>query len=338
MSADARPAAARRARRPAARTPLRRLKLRQLELLVQLAEHPSLARAAAAMNVTQPAATKLLQETENALGVALFERLPRGMRPTASGEIMMRHARTALAALDRARDEVAALNEGASGSIAVGSVRGATAALLAPALAAVRALRPRIRMHAMVDAAEILVPLLREARLDVVLGNVPAALAGGDLVVEPLLDEPLAVVCGPRHPLTRRRRLRWEDVHHAEWIVYPQETALRPLFDRLHPEGAAVEGPGAIETASVVATTMLLEGTDMLAVMPRDVAEHYARHGMVALLPLKLPVSLGLIGIVRHADRELSPAVQAFIAEVRRIADASGRRARRRAPPPRRHR
>jgi DNA-binding transcriptional LysR family regulator len=61
-------------------------------------------------------------------------------------------------------------------------------------------------------------------------------------------------------------------------------------------------------------------------VMPRDVAEHYARRKMVAILPLKLPMLLGPIGIVRHADRELSPAALAFTEEVRQLAAARGRR------------
>jgi DNA-binding transcriptional LysR family regulator len=313
-------------RKPAAPPPSRRLKLRQLELLVQLVEHQSLARAAAAMSVTQPAATKLLQEVEHALGVALFERLPRGMRATAYGEIMMRHANTALAALDRARDEISTLREGHAGSVSVGSMRGATAALLAPALAAVRATRPQVRMTVLVDAAEILIPRLREARLDIVLGSVPSSLAGPDLAFEPLLDEQLAVVVGPGHPFGRRRKLRWQDVAGAEWIVYPQETALRPLFEAMVSGGAALEGPSAIETASVIATTMLLERTDMLAVMPLDVARHYARFGVVHILPLKVPMSLGPVGMVLHTDRQLSPAAGAFAAEVRRIAS------RRRAP------
>ena len=309
-------AARRTARHPA---PTRRLKLRQLELLTQLVEHQSLARAAGAMNVTQPAATKLLREMETTLGVELFERLPRGMRATALGEIMTRQARTVLAALDRAREEIAVLTEGASGTVAVGSVRGATAALLAPALAALHESRPGIRMSVLVDAAEIVIPRLREARLDVVLGNVPSSLAGPDLVFEPLLDEPLAVVAGLRHPLARKRSLRWKDVAGSEWIVYPQETALRPLLEALVPMGRA-EAPNAIETASVVATTMLLERTEMLAVMPRDVAEHYSRGNTVAILPLKVPMTLGMIGVVRHRDRELSPAGLAFLDEVRRIA------------------
>lgn len=298
----------------------KRPKLRQLELVVQLAEHQSLAAAAAAMNITQPAATKLLQEIEQTLGVALFDRLPRGLRATPYGEIMMRQARTALAALDRGREEIEALMEGASGSVAVGSVRGATSSLLAPALAAVRAARPGVRVSVLVDAAEILIPRLREARLDIVLGNVPASLGGRDLAFEPLLEESLVVVARVGHPLTRRKRLGWKDAAAAEWIVYPQETALRPLFEGLLSGPASVEQHGAIETASVVATTMMLERSDMLAVMPRDVAEHYAGRGLVQILRLKLPVTLGRIGIIHHRDRQLSPAALAFMGEVRRIA------------------
>jgi len=316
----------RRATPRAAPAAVRRLKLRQLELLAQLVEHQSLAGAAAAMSVTQPAATKLLREMEATLGVELFERLPRGMRATAFGEIMTRQARTALAALDRAREEIGSLSEGASGSVAVGSVRGATAALLAPALAALHEKRPGIRMSVLVDAAEIVIPRLREARLDIVLGNVPSSLAGRDLAFEPLLEEPLAVVAGLHHPMARRRKLRWSEVAGCEWIVYPQETALRPMLDALLPAASRADAPNAIETASVVATTMLLERTDMLAVMPRDVAQHYARGNTVTILPLKVPTTLGLIGIVRHRDRELSPASLAFLEEVRHIAGARRRR------------
>jgi DNA-binding transcriptional LysR family regulator len=319
---------------------MRRLKLRHLELLVRLHEQQSLARAAAAMNVTQPAATKVLREAEQVLDTKLFERLPRGMRATPGGEIMTRHARTVLAALERGAEEIASFRDAQAGSVAVGSVRGATAALLAPALAAMRSARPRVRMNVLVDAAEILIPRLREARLDIVLGNVPSSLAGPDLAFEPLLDEPLAVVAGPHHALLRRKRVRWSDASASEWIVYPQETALRSLFERALGGARAREAPAAIETASVVATTMLLERTDMLAVMPRDVADHYARRGMVGILPLALPASLGVIGIVRHADRELSPAALAFVAEVRALAASSAEagkaaarsRSRRRAP------
>jgi DNA-binding transcriptional LysR family regulator len=299
----------------------RRLKLRQLALLIALVEHQGLRRAAAAMSLTQPAATKLLRETESMVGVALFERLPRGMRPTPYGLIMVRHARSVLTALDRAREEIAALASGSSGTIAVGSVRGAAPSLLAPALAATRRSQPRVRLHVMVDASEIVIPQLRDGRLDLVLGGVPAPLAGRDLSFEPLLDEPLAVVARPEHPLASTRRLSWRELGKAEWIMHPQESPLRPLLEKL-----SARAPNLIETASVIATTMLLEQSDMLGILPLDVADHYAERGLIAILRVRLPVTLERIGIVTHADRALSPAAEEFVQEVRRIA--SGYRSR----------
>ncbi len=89
-----------------------RLKTRQLLLLVALAEEGNIHRAAQVLNMTQPAASKLLKDLEDVLEVPLFERLPRGMRPTWYGETMIRHARVALGSLNQAHDELQALKAG----------------------------------------------------------------------------------------------------------------------------------------------------------------------------------------------------------------------------------
>ena len=84
-----------------------RLKTRQLLLLVAMEEEGNIHRAAQMLNMTQPAASKLLKDLEDMLGVQLFDRLPRGMRPTWYGETMIRHARMALASLSQAAWEAA---------------------------------------------------------------------------------------------------------------------------------------------------------------------------------------------------------------------------------------
>ena len=76
-----------------------RLKTRQLLLLVAIGDEGNIHRAAEILNMSQPAASKLLKDLEDVLGISLFERLPRGMRPTWYGETMIRHARIALASL-----------------------------------------------------------------------------------------------------------------------------------------------------------------------------------------------------------------------------------------------
>jgi molybdenum-dependent DNA-binding transcriptional regulator ModE len=73
-----------------------RLRSRQLLLLEALGRERNLGRAAAALGMSQPAATKLLQQAEETLGVAVFTRQARGMEPTGVGEVLIRYARQSL--------------------------------------------------------------------------------------------------------------------------------------------------------------------------------------------------------------------------------------------------
>lgn len=70
---------------PAANVIHSRLRLRQLRLMLALQEFGSLRRAADHIGMTQPAATKMLHEAEDLLGVELFERLPRACALPRSG-------------------------------------------------------------------------------------------------------------------------------------------------------------------------------------------------------------------------------------------------------------
>jgi DNA-binding transcriptional LysR family regulator len=93
---------------------------RQLLLLVALDEEGNIQRAAQMLNMTQPAASKLLKELEDVLEVQLFERLPRGMQPTWYGESMIRHARMVLTNLNQANDELMSLKAGRFGQVGLG--------------------------------------------------------------------------------------------------------------------------------------------------------------------------------------------------------------------------
>ena len=99
-----------------------RLKLRHLQLFIALEDLRNLHRAAERLGMSQPAASKLLGELEGQLGLALFERHPRGITPNWYGETVIRHARGILSSLHQAGDELNALQAGSAGSVSVGTV------------------------------------------------------------------------------------------------------------------------------------------------------------------------------------------------------------------------
>src|SRR5207249_3811224 len=112
-----------------------KMELRHLRYFVGVAEEHGFARAARRLNVAQPALSKQIHDLETELGVALFERLPRGVRLTRAGEAFFIEARNTLAGAVRALAPARCQ--------AVGAVGGAADAHLAPLGLAALARFPR---------------------------------------------------------------------------------------------------------------------------------------------------------------------------------------------------
>jgi DNA-binding transcriptional LysR family regulator len=291
-----------------------RLKWRQLALVVALAERRSLRRAAADLAMTQPAATKLLRDLEDAVGYPLFTRHAWGMAATPYGETLVRYARGLTAELDEARHDLAALASGAEGSLRVGGVTGAMPGLLAPALRRMQAERPRVSIFVLVNATEVLLEALRQGRLDVAVCPMPVDADTSDLDVRPLAIEPLRIVARTGHPLVRSGRVAPAALARVPWIVQTPGSPLRRDTDAMLSAAGLRLPPGVVETVSIVATLALLQDSDAVTAMPHALAEHYARFGMLVVLETDLAAPQSRYERVTRARRVLAPVAQAFVA------------------------
>ncbi|CAG2128682.1 LysR substrate-binding domain-containing protein [Cupriavidus plantarum] len=294
-----------------------RLKTRQLMLLVALDEEGNIHRAAEALNMTQPAASKLLRELETMLDVPLFERLPRGMRPTLYGEAMIRHARAVVGSLDQAQEEVMGLKAGQRGHVAVGVITSPAVKLLPPAIAALKRDNPGVRVTLEIENSNVLLERLAQEKLDVVIGRLSAEHDKLPLRYRPMSDEPVCVVARAGHPLLSAGALTLETVANACWVVPPDGTVLRHRFDVMFRRASLVPPRDIVETSALLFVTRMLELSDMLAVLAADVAEYYARHGMLEILPLEVPCHMDDFGLITRTDRLLSPAAERMVEALR---------------------
>ncbi|VTU14291.1 Galactose-binding protein regulator [Variovorax sp. SRS16] len=290
-----------------------RLKTRQLLLLVALAEEGNIHRAAQVLNMTQPAASKLLKDLEDVLEVSLFERHPRGMRPTWYGEAMIRHARGALASLNQAHDEVAALKAGRFGQVNVGAITAPGLTLLPPAVAAVKREQPTLRIALEIETSPVLLERLEQGKLDILVARLFAEHDKSQLRYEALTEEPVCALVRPGHPLLGTSGLGLRDVVSAGWIVPPAGSVLRHRFELMFQEEGVQPPINVIETAALLFITRMLQQSDMIAVLAADVAHYYASHGIVAVLPLEMPCHMDAFGIITRTDRLLSPAAKVMM-------------------------
>ncbi|KVQ93852.1 LysR substrate-binding domain-containing protein [Burkholderia ubonensis] len=300
--------------------PRTRLKTRQLLLVVALADEGGIHRAAAALNMTQPAASKLLRELEETIGAVLFERLPRGMRPTLYGDALIRHARAALGSLDQAREELAALKAGRLGHVAVGAITSPGLRVVPPAVAAVKGTHAGIHVSVEIDTSNVLLERLAQDKLDVVLGRLSAEHDKLHLRYEPLTGEPVAAVVRPGHPLLARAPLALADVQRAAWVMPPAGSVLRHRFELMFQRASLAPPANVVETAALLFITRVLEQSDMIAVLADEVARYYAAHGIVAMLPLEMDCRMDDFGLITRTDRLYSPAATVMVDALRAVA------------------
>jgi len=300
-----------------------RLKTRQLLLVVALAEEGNIHRAAAALSMTQPAASKLLRELEDMLGAVLFERMPRGMRPTLYGDALIRHARAVLGSLDQAQEELSALKAGRLGHVAVGAITSPGVRVLPAAVAAVKRTHANLRVSVEIDASNVLLEHLAQDKLDVVLGRLSAEHDKLQLRYEPLAGEPVCAVVRPGHPMLAdapSQSIVLADIARDTWIVPPVGSVLRHRFELMFQRASLAPPSNVVETPALLFITRVLEQSDMIAVLTEDVARYYAAHGMVAILPVPMDCQMDDFGIITRADGLLTPAASVMIEALRRVS------------------
>ncbi|WP_051244640.1 LysR family transcriptional regulator [Azohydromonas australica] len=295
------------------------LKLKHLQLLVALDQFRHLGRASEFLSLTQPAVSKTLAEVEKMFGVALFLRSTRGTEPTAYGQTVVRFARSVLADFDRTREEIAAVSSGAAGRVRVGAMVVATPVLLAQAIERIKAQSPQTTV--LVEEGDLtkLLPQLRLGELDVFVGRLEPGYAAPDLETEPLYEEPMRIVCGPDHPLARRRRVTWGELSSRPWVMPPPWASSRVKLHQLFYKYQFNPPADVIETASFLVTLTCLRERGAIGFWARSVAEHYRTQGLVRILPVDVPIDLPPVGLIMLRGRLRTPAAEQFISCLREV-------------------
>ena len=299
----------------------KRLRLRHLQLMVALSETESLRRAADDLAMTQPAATKALQELEDTVGVSLFVRHARGMEPTIFGEAVMRYARMVFEDLDELREELAAIEAGDIGKVRIGAVMAPSPELLTHTIVSLKAAHPRLQISVQIDTSDVLVQALQQDQLDIMIGRIPDGFPALDLSFETLSEEALSIVVRPEHPAAHgQTRPKLADLAQYPWIIQPHPSPMRQIIDQTFRESRVAPPVSTVETSSILTTLSLLRDSDMLAVLPSSVAQYYVSLAVIAAVPTPLRGRLAPYGLILRKNRRISPATQLVIDAIRAAA------------------
>lgn len=290
-----------------------RLRMRQLRLLISLDELGSIHKAAQALSITQPGATKALNEIESTLGAVLFERTSKGLEANDLGRCVVRYARLINTDLAHLREEMIGILQGHGGRLSVGSIMGAVP-MLVEGLARLRESQPDLSVSIVEDTSDRLLSLLDQGRLDVVICRTSVSPRPGAYVSRARHQEQLVVVANLQHPLVGCAELRLEALADSRWVVFPVNMPMRLTLEREFREAGLSFPLYPIETSSTFTTlTLLLQDRGLVAVMPWDSARIALEHGMLAQLPLVLNSRSEPYEVVTRKGVELPVPAQLLI-------------------------
>ena len=296
------------------------LKTRHLVLLTELGRHGSILHAAKSINMTQPAASRMLVELEHSLGVPLFERKQRGVEPTLYGNVLIRRAGAALSEMDTAHQEVLELQSGLRGRVALGAILTPSTTLIPRVIKLLQARNAHLNVSVDVDCSNTLLERLRSGELDIVVGRVGDAVGTANVCFEPITDEPHKLIVRKGHPLLDAPELSLHELASCTWIVPPVGSTLRDRITALF-VSMGLELPAEIETPMAIpVVTSLLMNTDMVAPMPLELVTPYLENGLLASLPLDLDLRMDAYGIITRRNHQLSPSAEIMLETLREAA------------------
>jgi DNA-binding transcriptional LysR family regulator len=214
------------------------LNVNRLQILREVAYRGSISAAAQSLSYTQSAVSQQIAALEAETGLALLERLPRGVSLTAAGQTLMGHAEAVLSDIDAAETALAEIAGLRGGRLRVGSFSTAGATLMPPAIAAFRERHPGVQLSLIEGEPEEIAPLLRTGELDLALlfefdAAENADSVGAGLAQTQLLEDPLYLALPLEHRLAGRRRLRLQDLREEAWIQTSEASACARQVVRL---------------------------------------------------------------------------------------------------------
>jgi DNA-binding transcriptional LysR family regulator len=281
-----------------------------LRYIDQVARLGSIRRAASVLNVASSAVNRQILKLEADMGTPLFERVGNGVRPTAAGDYVIRHARETLARWQTVRSEIATLSGDIHGEVRIVSIPAPLVRLLPRAIEATSRKHPHITFRVIDASPADHAEEMRARRPDVAVLFIDRRHTGYDVVAR--IQMRLGAIMRPDHPLANRKELTL-----TECAAYPVAMLSDPWI--LNAAAEAEFTHSGAQFKSVVLTNSLPMTKEIMRAgiglgffTPAGFVDELKCGELVHVPLVESDLSHSEIGLLIHRERQGWPAVRAL--------------------------
>lgn len=285
-----------------------------LRYIDQVARLGSIRRAASVLNVASSAVNRQILKLEAEMGTPLFERVGNGVRPTAAGDYVIRHARETLARWQNVCGEIATLSGDVHGEVRIVSIPAPIVRILPNAIAATSRQHPKITYRIIDATPQEHAEEMRARRPDIAILFIDRRYRGYDVIAR--IKMRLGAIMHPDHPLAGRRELSLTECAAHPVIMLSDPWILNAAAEAEFTHSGAQFRAVALTNSLPMTKEMMRAGLGIGFFTPAGFINEL-KAGELVHVPLTEPdLSLSEIGVLIHRDRQSSPAVRALSASL----------------------
>ncbi|MGV1755860.1 LysR family transcriptional regulator [Rhizobium sp. P44RR-XXIV] len=290
------------------------LKLNHLRMIVTIEDHGQISAAAETMNMSQPAASRMLSEMESIVKSPLYERVARGVVLTPFGLALAKRARKILLELREAGRELGALRTGKGGAVFLGAVTAPAISLVVPAIQRVTRAYPGIEINIEVENSNVLARELLAARHDFIISRIPDDLDPRLFLAHEIGVEKACLVVRNGHPLLEKGVASLQDLAGYDWVFQPPGTLLRRKVEDIFLTAGVPLPENVVNTSSLLLTLAVVCKTDAIAPIALDMAQFIcgqsSQAGESSILPIDFDIDVRPYSLITARERAMPPSAR----------------------------
>jgi DNA-binding transcriptional LysR family regulator len=297
------------------------LGVRSAAVILECARRGSLGAAANALNMTQPAVTRMLKRLEESYGVALFDRTTRGVVPTVFGEALLPYAKLIVSEIGNADDVMRQMRGASRGVVRIGGVGSVVGGYIMAAVTMMRTDHPEVQFQIVEDLEDRVLEALKSGGIDIAISPEPYVDDEITLATPEAMHDLVAVFCRAGHPVLQNAGITLADAARQDWVLPPYSTpTVREWQRRFH--GASIEPlPPKVVSRSVQVVKSAVMTDGLLCWMPLPLMRADIERGEIARVPVPELEWRRTFRIYRRKKGLLTPSAAILIDCLRRTAD-----------------
>jgi DNA-binding transcriptional LysR family regulator len=296
----------------------RRVKLSDLRLFQAVMEHGGMAKAAAHLNLSQPAVSKAIAALEHVLGVRLLDRKPQGVEPTVYGRALAKGGVAVFDELKQSIRQIEFLADPTAGELRIGTTEAGAAGFVPAVIARLSSEYPRVTFNVVTaDPATLTSRHLPQRHVELAIGALPVR----DLEIEQevLFDDLHFVMAGPKNKWVGRRNIALANLISEHWVLPPPDSIQGIYIGEVFRANGLESPHSQVVSFSIPLCHHLLATGRFLTMHPMVVAS-LGKHLPLKVLDVRFPGIPRPVGIMTLKNRTLSPLATLFIACAREMA------------------